>query len=102
MKNKLYEEYASLDMQIKQLEEKKKVLRDQVVQDLATNELKKLETEVGTFSFVERKSFVFDDFAKNAIADAKKNVKRVEKFMIDQGKGQEEVQSSLRFVSKER
>lgn len=102
MKNELYEEYASLEMQIKELEDKKKVLRDQVIQDLSANELKKLETEVGTFSFVERKSFVFDDFAKDAIAEAKKNVKKVEKFMIQQGKGEEEVQSSLRFVSKER
>ena len=56
-----YEEYAILDAQIKELNNKKDSLKVQILEDMIANEEDKISTSVGSFSIAKLKSWTYTD-----------------------------------------
>lgn len=57
----LYDEYAVLDAQIKNLENKKDELRGLILKDMVESEQEKIETSVGSFSITRLKKWTYTD-----------------------------------------
>jgi hypothetical protein len=91
----LYEEYAILDAQIKELEYKKDVLRVNILTDMVGLEQDKVETSVGSFSIAKLKRWTYP----------KKVLDLGEKFKAEKAKAESTgeatftEQESLRFNS---
>lgn len=60
MKN-VYEEYAFIESKIKDLENQKDKLRISILDDMISNEEKKIDTPFGSFSVTYRKSWTYSD-----------------------------------------
>ena len=58
----LYEDYAVLDAQIKELENKKDALRVNILKDMMNSGEDKIETPVGSFSITKLKKWVYPDY----------------------------------------
>jgi len=56
-----YEAYALLDSKIKELTAQKEAMRDELIQDLVSNGLDKLETPYGKFSVTPLKSWTYPE-----------------------------------------
>lgn len=56
-----YEAYALLDSKIKELTAQKEAMRDELIQDLVSNGLDKLETLYGKFSVTPLKSWTYPE-----------------------------------------
>jgi len=59
MDNKLYEEYAVIDSQIKLLMKQKDELKAQIVEELVDSEEKSLDIGVGKFSITNLKTWTY-------------------------------------------
>ena len=57
----IYEEYASIDAQIKALEAKKDQLRPHIIEMMIEKGEKKIETEVGSFSMSSTKTWTYPE-----------------------------------------
>lgn len=57
----IYEEYASIDAQIKALESKKAQLRPHIIEMMIEKGEKKVETEVGSFSRSTTKTWTYPE-----------------------------------------
>lgn len=60
----VYDEYASLEAQIKALEAKKEQLRPLIIKGMIDQGLKKMETAVGKFSLGKRKVWTYPETVK--------------------------------------
>lgn len=93
MKNELFAQYIELQQQIKVLEDKKKELSVECLEDMQKSELKQVKNDLGTFSVVERKTWKYSDNVKIA-EDATKAIKKTEE---EDGTAKSTVSESLRF-----
>lgn len=91
----LYEEYASVDAQIKALELKKEQLRPHIIQMMIDDGIDKLETALGKFSITKLKKWVYSE-AVNELADKLKAAKAREE---STGDATFEETDSLRFTA---
>lgn len=57
----MYEEYALLDAQIKQLTAKKEAMREQMIQEMLERGEDKVKTAVGTFSVSQLKTWTYPE-----------------------------------------
>jgi len=94
MSEKLYEEYAVLDAQIKQLNNKKDELKVQILEEMTTNEQKNVETSVGKFSIATIKSWTYTD----KVADLEEKFKAQKATEQSTGDATCEEKPSLRFT----
>lgn len=92
----IYKKYAEITASIKALEEEKKLVNDQILQDLSTQEVNQCKSEVGTFSLVERKTWKYSD----AVKTKEQEVKELKKEEESIGIANSSSSFSLRFQSK--
>lgn len=64
MDKKLFREYKKLDAKLKQMEEQKQALRDEIVEGLRKEGVEKTETDYGTFTRARRVSYKYTDAVK--------------------------------------
>lgn len=57
----LYEEYAILNSQSEAIEEKKSIIRDKILKEMASKGEKKIETGVGSFSITKLKKWTYPE-----------------------------------------
>lgn len=60
----LYALYSALDRELKKLEEEKETLRSQIISDLQSQSVDKVETDYGTFTVAHRVSYTYTDKVK--------------------------------------
>jgi len=60
----VYEEYASLEAEIKALEAKKEQLRPMIIKSMIDQGVEKIETAVGKFSMGKRKVWTYPESVK--------------------------------------
>lgn len=92
MTTNTYQEYAELNAQIKELESKRDVLKDSILGDLVSSNAQTLKTGFGTFSIVERRTYVYSSKVKEQEV-ALKAMKRAE----EESGAEAKVSISLRF-----
>lgn len=97
MQKELLSKYVKLEEKFKSLEEEKKLLREEIVEDFKKNKLEKVESDWGSFTICEKKSWKYSDKIKS-LEDKVKIAKDKE-----QKKGIAEMSTSeyLLFKSKE-
>ena len=74
MNNKLYEDYASLKLQEKEIEEKLNELKPLILQEFSDAGVDKLETDFGNFTVTNRKTWKYSpkvDEAEKVVDDLK-------------------------------
>jgi hypothetical protein len=91
----LYEEYASVDAQIKALELKKEQLRPHIISMMEANKVDKVETSLGKFSITNLKKWSYSDVVEK-MADELKAQKAKEE---STGEATFDEVPSLRFTS---
>lgn len=94
---KKYEEYIALTKQIKVLEERKKELSPELLEDMNKNEKEQVRLDDGVFSLVERKSYKYSEKAAEEISTKKGEIKVLQQTDINSGQATEEISKGLRF-----
>lgn len=97
MNNELFNQYAEVQKQIKELEEKKDTLSALVLEDLQKNELSKFQHDNGTFSVIEKTTWEYDELTKLKISDKKKEIKSIEEKAQEEKTAKEIKSNILRF-----
>lgn len=64
MQKELLKQYASLEIKFKLLEEEKKLLREKIVEDFNKNKIDKMETDYGSFTICEKKTWIYSKKVK--------------------------------------
>lgn len=67
----MHKEYKNICQQIKELEEKKKILGKQILEDMIKRHEKREYTEYGTFTVGIRKKYHYSDEVKNMAEEIK-------------------------------
>lgn len=91
----VFEEYAVIAAQIEALEKKKDDLRPKIIEEMASQGMKKIETSVGNFSISKRKKFTYPQ----RITDMEEEVKAEKALAESTGEAVFEEVDSMRFVS---
>lgn len=91
----LYEEYASVDAQIKALELKKEQLRPHIVSMMEAEKLEKVETSLGKFAITNLKKWSYSDVVEKMADDLKARKAKEE----STGEATFDEVPSLRFTS---
>lgn len=91
----LYEEYASVDAQIKALELKKEQLRPHIIEMMESEKLEKVETSLGKFSITNLKKWSYTE----KVTDLSESLKAQKALEESTGDATFEEVSSLRFTS---
>lgn len=73
-----FERYAEIKKAIKAMEAEAKEIQDEVVAEMATNQLKKVESDFGTFFFTARKSWQYPAYVTEAEAHYKELKEKAE------------------------
>jgi hypothetical protein len=90
----LYEEYASLEIQAKEIEAKKEQLRPHILQMMLDKGEKKIDTAVGSFSRSKLKKWSYPEWVTKINDDFKVAKAKAE----STGEATYEEQDSLRFT----
>ncbi|MDE2106965.1 MAG: hypothetical protein KGL39_57655 [Patescibacteria group bacterium] len=94
MKNELYDTYAMLSAEMKVLEAKMDIAKEEIMRDLQDNKLSKFQNaDKGTFSIVTRKTYKYTD----QVESIKKQLKDKQKEEEETGVAQCSESQSLRF-----
>ena len=96
MNKSLFIRYAEIKNQMKALKEQEDELNKQVLAELENDGVVKAESDFGTFSVVERKTYKFDDETTNHLKEYKKSI---ESEAIKSGKAEEQINKSLRYTN---
>ena len=91
---KIYEEYAVLNAQIKELKNKQDELRTQILQSLLEDGVEKAQTSVGSFSITRLKTWTYTPATLQMLED----IKAVKATEESTGEATFEEKPSLRFV----
>ncbi len=78
MKKELFKKYADIKNQIKELTEQSKDIQQEIEQTMEENEVDKVESDFGTFFFVERKRYIYSDELKEKEKQLKEQKKKEE------------------------
>lgn len=89
-----YEEYAVLNAQIKELTEKKNVLRDNILEDFVANGSDGAVTSIGKFTVTKLKTWTYTDETAQMVED----LKAVKAGEESTGEATFEEKPSLRFT----
>lgn len=65
MNKDLLKEYYKLELKFRELENEKKLLRDSIVEDFRKNKLDKVESDFGSFTICEKKSWKYSEKIKS-------------------------------------
>lgn len=90
----LYEEYALIDAQMKDLEGKKETLRVNILKSMIDKEVDKLETTFGSFTIARLKKWVYSD----KVTDLNEKYKALKAKEESTGDATYTEQESLRFT----
>ena len=90
----LYEEYALIDAQMKDLEGKKETLRVHILKMMSDKELDKVETPFGSFTIARLKKWVYSD----KVTDLNEKYKALKAKEESTGDATYTEQESLRFT----
>ena len=93
MIKEIFTQYIELQQQIKVLEDKKKGLSVECLEEMQKNELKQVKNDLGTFSVVERKTWKYSDVVKTQETEIKELKKKEE----ESGEAKSTISESLRF-----
>ena len=93
MENSIYEQYAQMTKQIKELQTEQKELGSQCLKEMEDNNANQMKATFGTFSLVERKKWVYTQDVKHA----EEEVKVIKKTEEENGKAKFSTSKSLRF-----
>lgn len=89
-----YQEYAVIDSQIKQLTEKKEVLKLLILGDMYNQKIEKKESEFGKFSIAKLKKWTYPD----KVLELEEKFKTAKAKAESNGDATYEEQDSLRFT----
>ena len=64
MDKSLFKQYAALDLQLKQLEEQKKTLRETIIKQFGDAGIKKVGFDFGKFTIAYRTSYAYSEAVK--------------------------------------
>ncbi|MFA5128534.1 MAG: VCBS domain-containing protein [Patescibacteria group bacterium] len=90
----VYTQYAEVDKQIKDLQEKQKILQVECLVEMEKRKATQIKTDLGIFSVAERRTWTYS-------ADLKKeetNIKALKKAEEISGKATCEISKSMRFL----
>ncbi len=93
MENSIYEQYALVASQVKELQIKQKLLSLQCLAEMESNNANQMKADFGTFSTVERKKWTYT----NIVKELEKSVKEQKKEEEENGEAKFETSKSLRF-----
>jgi regulator of replication initiation timing len=91
----VFETYALLEAQIKDLKNQQDSLRVQILSDMLENKVSKLDTALGKFSITKLASWEFPEY----VEQAKENYKVLEEKAKNTGEATKTEKESLRFTS---
>ena len=94
MNKELFVRYAEIKYEIKALKQEEDELNKQVLEEMEKEGVVKAQSDFGTFSIVERKTYKFDDELTSHLKEYKKSI---EKEAIESGRAEETINKSLRY-----
>ncbi len=89
----VYTQYAEIDKQIKDLQEKQKILQAACLLEMEKRKATQIKTDLGIFSVAERKTWTYSEDLKKE----ESNIKAMKKAEEISGKATCEISKSMRF-----
>jgi len=99
MNKQIFVRYAQIKNEMKALKQEEDELNKQVLDELEKEGVVKAESDFGTFSVVEKKTYKFDDELQEKINKMKNQIKLNENLAIQDGLAEETITKSLRYTN---
>jgi len=100
MNKELFERYAKLERDIKEMEDEKERMRAMLIDEMKDTDTEKVVADFGTFSLTKRTTYKFSETVNEEIKGLKEKIKDVENNAVSAGEAEEVITESIRFQLK--